>query len=110
MCYYGWDKKSENYKMYPLITSTSYISEITYISYTPDWLGKIVFDGKQSSWLHKKQIWFYLNLSVDAVCHIYFMYFMFFIMFITNHFSAIPLDPKFDKIVHLYTFAVYLPV
>ena len=31
MCYYRWDKKSENYIMYPLITSTSYISEITYI-------------------------------------------------------------------------------
>ena len=30
-CYYG----SENYKMYPLITYTSYISEITCISYTP---------------------------------------------------------------------------
>ena len=40
MCYryYRWDKKSENYKMYPLITYTSYISEITCISYTPDWL------------------------------------------------------------------------
>ena len=38
MCYYGWDKKSENYKMYPLITYTSYISEITCISYTPDCL------------------------------------------------------------------------
>ena len=36
MCYYRWDKKSENYKMYPLITYTSYISEITCISYTPD--------------------------------------------------------------------------
>ena len=29
-------EKSENYKMYPQITYTSYIYEITYISYTPD--------------------------------------------------------------------------
>ena len=36
MCYYGWDKKSESYKMYSLITYTSYISEITCISNTPD--------------------------------------------------------------------------
>ena len=29
-------KSLKNYKMYPLTTSTSYISEKTYISYTPD--------------------------------------------------------------------------
>ena len=43
MCYYWWDKKCENYKVFPLIiTSTSYISEITCISYTPDcWMWPI---------------------------------------------------------------------
>ena len=48
MCYYWWDKKSENYKMYPLITSTSYISEITCISYTPDWVCTFIIENSKS--------------------------------------------------------------